>query len=60
MKSLDVWMGKRVQGRDLALFDESRAIPIFLLTTLLISSVFYWRVTSSLVRSVSILLDLEV
>jgi hypothetical protein len=53
-------MGKHVHGTDLAVFGESRAIPIFLLTTLLISSVFYWRVTSSLVRSVSILLDLEV
>ena len=37
-------MGKHVQGRDLALFGESRAIPMFLLTTLLISSVFYFLI----------------
>jgi membrane protease YdiL (CAAX protease family) len=40
-------MGKHVQGRDLALFGESRAIPIFLLTTLLISSVFYFLIIKS-------------
>ena len=40
-------MGKHVQGTDLALFGESRAIPTFLLTTLLISSVFYFLVIKS-------------
>jgi membrane protease YdiL (CAAX protease family) len=40
-------MGKHVQGTDLALFGESRAIPIFLLTTLLISSVFYFLIIKS-------------
>jgi hypothetical protein len=40
-------MGKQVQGRDLALFGESRAIPIFLLTTLLICSVFYFLIIKS-------------
>ena len=40
-------MGKQVQGSDLALFGESRAIPIFLLTTLLISSVFYFLIIKS-------------
>ena len=35
-------MGKHAQGRDLALFSQSRAIPVFLRTTLLISSVFYF------------------
>ncbi len=40
-------MGKQVQGGDLSLFGESRAIPIFLLTTLLISSVFYFLIIKS-------------
>jgi hypothetical protein len=40
-------MGKHVQGRDLALFGESRAIPIFLLTTLLLSSVFCFLIIKS-------------
>ncbi len=40
-------MGKHVQGRDLALFGQSRAIPIFLLITLLISSVFYFLIIKS-------------
>jgi hypothetical protein len=40
-------MGKQVQGRDSALFRESGAIPIFLLTTLLISSVFYFLIIKS-------------
>jgi hypothetical protein len=40
-------MGKHVQDRDSAFFGESRAIPIFLLTTLLISSVFYFLIVKS-------------
>jgi uncharacterized protein len=40
-------MGKQVKDRDLALFGESRAIPIFLLATLLISSVFYFLIIKS-------------
>jgi len=40
-------LGKHVQGKDLALFNESRAIPIFLLITLLISSVFYFLIIKS-------------
>jgi hypothetical protein len=40
-------MSKQVQGTDSALFGESRAIPIFLLTTLLISSVFYFLIIKS-------------
>ena len=40
-------MGKHVQGTDLAFFGESRAIPIFLLITLLISSVFYFLIIKS-------------
>jgi hypothetical protein len=40
-------MGEHVQGRDFAFFVESRAIPIFLLTTLLISSVFYFLIIKS-------------
>jgi hypothetical protein len=38
---------EHVQGKDLTLFGESRAIPIFLLTTLLISSVFYFLIIKS-------------
>jgi hypothetical protein len=37
-------MAKHVQDRNLALFGESRPIPIFLLATLLISSVFYFLI----------------
>lgn len=40
-------MGIQVQGRDLASFGESRAIPIFLLATLLISSLFYFLIVKS-------------
>ena len=40
-------MSKQVQGGDSELFGESRAIPIFLVTTLLISSVFYFLIIKS-------------
>ena len=40
-------MGKHVQGTDSAFLRESRAIPIFLLTTLLISSAFYFLIIKS-------------
>ena len=40
-------MAEQVQGKDLSLFGESRAIPIFLLTTLLMSSVFYFLIIKS-------------
>jgi hypothetical protein len=40
-------MAKHVQDRNLALFGESRPIPIFLLATLLISSVFYFLIIKS-------------
>ena len=40
-------MGKHVRDTVLPLFGESRAIPIFLLTTLLISSVFYFLIIKS-------------
>lgn len=40
-------MSKQVQGSRLALLSESRAIPIFLLTTLLMSSVFYFLIIKS-------------
>src|SRR5260370_36889355 len=42
-----VKMDRHVQGTDLAFFGDSRAIPIFLLTTLLISSVFYFLIIKS-------------
>ena len=40
-------MSKQLRGRGSARFGESRAIPIFLLTTLLISSVFYFLIIKS-------------
>jgi uncharacterized protein len=40
-------MGEHVEDRDLALSSESRAIPIFLLTTLLISSGCYFLIIKS-------------
>lgn len=43
----DMRMNQQVQGSGSASFGESRAIPIFLLTTLLISSVFYFLIIKS-------------
>jgi hypothetical protein len=40
-------VGRHVQGTNLELLGESRAIPIFLLTTLLTSSVFYFLIIKS-------------
>ena len=40
-------MSQQAQGSVSAVFRESRAIPIFLLTTLLISSVFYFLIIKS-------------
>jgi membrane protease YdiL (CAAX protease family) len=40
-------MGKMVHERNEALTNQSRAIPLFLITTLLISSVFYFLIVKS-------------
>jgi hypothetical protein len=40
-------MSQQIQGSGSVFFGESRAIPIFLLTTLLISSVFYLLIVKS-------------